>query len=163
MAEILVVCTANICRSPVVAALLKDRLAKRGLSDWKISSAGTWAHIKRSAARNSIRVMDEYGLDIHDHKSRLIDEPHLHEADLILCMESGHVEALKVEFPEEAQKIFLFTEMSGHPYSVHDPYGEPFLAFQKMAAEMAGLVDTGLDRIIKTAEANSKRKLTNLR
>ncbi len=162
MAEILVVCTANICRSPVVAALLRDRLNKRGLTNWKVSSAGTWAHVERGAARNSIRVMDEYGLDIDDHKSRLINQTHLNEADLILCMESGHVEALKIEFPEHADKIFLLTEMSGHPYSVHDPYGEPFLSFQKMAAEMAGLVDSGLDRIIQIAEGNSQRKLTNL-
>ena len=158
MAHILVVCTANICRSPVVAALLCDRLNKRGLKDWTVSSAGTWAQIKRGAARNSIRVMKEYGLDISDHKAQLITDKHLIEADLTLCMEEGHVEALKVEFPEQADKVFLLTEMSGHPYSVHDPYGEPLLSFQKMAAELAGLVDSGLDKIIQIAEENSLRK-----
>jgi protein-tyrosine-phosphatase len=164
MAHILVVCTANICRSPVVAALLRDRINKRGLKDWTVSSAGTWAQLRRGAADNSIRVMAEYGLDISDHKARIIEEKHLSEADLVLCMELGHVEALKVEFPDQAGKVFLLTEMSGHPYSVHDPYGEPLLAFQKMAAELAGLVDSGLDKIIRIAEENSKRykKPTNL-
>ncbi len=157
MAHILVVCTANICRSPIVAALLKDRLQKKGIGDWTVSSAGTWAQMKRGAARNSILVMTEYGLDISDHIAQMIEEAHLRESDLILCMESGHVEALKFEFPFYSDKVFLFTEMAGAPYSVHDPYGEPFDAFQKMAAELAEIVDTGLNRMIQIAEENSKR------
>jgi hypothetical protein len=69
----------------------------------------------------------------------------------------GHVEALKVEFPKQAGKIFLLSEMSGQPYSVHDPYGEPLLAFQKMAAELAGLMDSGIEKIIRLANENAKR------
>jgi len=157
MAHILVVCTANICRSPVVAALLRDRLLKQGLEDWTVSSAGTWAQIRRGAALNSIQVMASYGLDISDHTAQMIVEELLLEADLVLCMETGHVEALKIEFPAQADKVFLLTEMAGEPYSVHDPYGGPLVSFQKMAAELTVLIDAGLDRIILIAEENSKR------
>ncbi len=34
MANILIVCTANICRSPVVHALLADRLLRNGYPEW---------------------------------------------------------------------------------------------------------------------------------
>ena len=49
MAHIMVVCTANICRSPVAETLLRDRLEKEGLADWEVSSAGTWAETGQRA------------------------------------------------------------------------------------------------------------------
>ena len=158
MAHILVICTANICRSPVAAALLRDRLHKRGLDDWTVSSAGTWAQMKRGAADNSVRVMDQYGLDIHDHTARMVEKGYLQAADLVLCMEAGHAEALRAEFSRDAYKVFLLTEMVGQSYSIHDPFGEPLVAYQRMAAELENLIDKGMDRIVLLAEENSGRR-----
>lgn len=158
MAHILVICTANICRSPVAAALLRDRLHKRGLDDWTVSSAGTWAQMKRGAADNSVRVMDQYGLDIHDHTARMVKSGYLEAADLVLCMEAGHAEALRAEFSRDAYKVFLLTEMVGQSYSIHDPFGEPLVAYQRMAAELENLIDKGMDRIVLLAEENSGRR-----
>ncbi len=156
MAHILIICTANICRSPVAEGLLRDRLAERGLTDWTVSSAGTWAVQKRGASQNSIIVSKDYGLDISDHVARMVEEAYLREADLVLCMEVGHAEALRAEFPAEAHKVFMLTEMSGRAYSVYDPFGEPLISYQRMAAELAGLIDGGLDRIVALAEQNSQ-------
>lgn len=158
MAHILVICTANICRSPVAEALLRDRLQKRGLDDWTVSSAGTWAQFSRGAADNSILVMDQYGLDIHDHTARMVESDHLQAADLVLCMEAGHAEALRAEFSPDAHKVYLLTAMVGQSYSIHDPIGEPLKAYQRMAAELAGLIDKGMDRIVQLAEENSGRR-----
>ena len=72
MANILVICTANICRSPVAAALLRDRLRRRGLSDWRVESAGTWAVVARGASRYSVDLMGRYGHDITGHRSRMV-------------------------------------------------------------------------------------------
>lgn len=154
MAHILVICTANICRSPVAEALLVNRLQDRGYDDWTVSSAGTWAMVKRGAAHNSQVVSAQYGLDISDHIARMVEESYLTEADLVLCMEEGHVEALKAEFPDEAQKIYPITAMAGPTYSVADPFGGSLLDYQQMAAELASIIDRGLDRIIELAEAN---------
>jgi protein-tyrosine-phosphatase len=155
MANILVVCTANICRSPVAEALLKDRLHDRGHDDWRVSSAGTWARIKRGASHNSQVVAAQYGFDISNHLARMVEESLLGEADLVLCMEEGHVEALKIEFPDEAYKIYPITAMAGPTYSVEDPFGSSLLDYQRMAAELASIIDRGLDRIIELAETNS--------
>lgn len=159
MAHILIICTANICRSPVAEALLRDRLNKRGLEDWTVSSAGTWAMQVRGAAENSIKVVSEYGLDIQDHEARMVEKQHLSESDLVLCMEMGHAEALRAEFPDQAFKVFLISEMSGRAYSVRDPFGEPMIAYQRMAAELAGLIDKGMDRIVQLAEENYAGRL----
>lgn len=155
MAHILIICTANICRSPVAAALLDDRLQNRGYDSWTVSSAGTWAMTKRGAAHNSQIVSAQYGLDISDHIARMVEESYLKEADLVLCMEEGHVEALMVEFPDQAHKIYPITAMDGPTYSVNDPFGGSLQDYQQMAAELAGIIDGGMNRIIELAEVNS--------
>jgi len=155
MAHILVICTANICRSPVATALLRDRLSKRNLSDWTVSSAGTWAQLRRGASHNSILVMAQHGLDINNHLSRMVELPHVAEADLVLCMEVGHAEALRAEFPEHAHKVYMLTEMVDRAYSINDPYGGPYDAYQRMATELIEVIDGGMDQIVALAEANA--------
>ena len=156
MTEILVICTANICRSPVGAALLQDRLHQRGITDWQVRSAGTWAQEKRGASQYSVEIMAEQGFDIHEHQAEMLELSHMQQADLVLCMEAGHVEALKAEFPEYGHKVYLISEMAGMRYSISDPYGQSKDAYYRMVEGLTQVIETGLDRII--AEAASQRK-----
>lgn len=158
MARILIVCTANICRSPVAAAVLRDRLQKRGLLDWQVGSAGTWAMIPRGASRNSIEVMGQRGFDITNHRATMVREGHVAGADLVLTMEVGHAEALRAEFPAQAHKVFMLTEMVGQAYNVEDPYGGPYDEYVRMADSVTGVIDNGLDRIIALAQANANNR-----
>ena len=155
MPQVLIVCTANICRSPVAEGLLRHRLQGEGKEDWKVTSAGTWAQWARGAAQNSIQVMAEKGIDIRDHRARPVNEEMLVEADLVLCMEQGHAEALRAEFPAAAEKIYLLSEMVGRKYSISDPYGSPLPEYQRMAGELSDLIDRGYHRIVEIAEANA--------
>lgn len=154
MAHILVVCTGNTCRSPVGEALLRDRLQKRGLTDWQVESAGTWVQVIRGASRYSVEVLAEQGLDIRDHRAQMITRQHLQDADLVLCMESGHVEALRAEFPEYTGKTHLFSEMVGHSYSISDPFGQSKDAYYRMVKDLTEVVDEGLDTVIELASQN---------
>lgn len=154
MPQILIVCTANICRSPVVAALLKQRLDEKGFSDWQVASAGTWAVLSRGAARFSIQIMAEQGIDITGHWAKMINEDLIAQSDLVLCMELGHVEALQIEFNAYKNRIFTLSEMTGNRYSVKDPYGSPIDDYRDMVAEVTRLLDAGLDRIIALTKAN---------
>ncbi|MEZ4511957.1 MAG: hypothetical protein R3C62_08775 [Chloroflexota bacterium] len=149
------VCTANICRSPVAEGLLRDRLQKRGLADWTVSSAGTWAQLKRGASQNSVIAMSERGLDISNHSAQMVEAKHLREVDLVLCMETGHAEALRAEFHQYAPKIHLLTEMAGRYYSISDPYGQSLSAYKLMANEVEEIIDEGLEEIIRLAEENA--------
>lgn len=154
MANILVICTANICRSPVATGLLKDRLERRGLADWVVSSAGTWAIVERGASRHSIEVMQRNGYDIANHRARMVDAAMVRDADLILCMEVGHAEALRAEFPGQAEKVFMLSEMIDQAFSVSDPYGGAYSEYELMYEGMVDLVDSGLDRIIELASSH---------
>jgi protein-tyrosine phosphatase len=155
MTNILVVCTANICRSPVVAALLSVRLQERGFVDWRVYSAGTWAILTRGASRYSVQLMAGQGIDITAHRARMVDEAMLREADLILCMELGHVEALQVEFPDYRDKIYALSEMVGKSYSIEDPYGGSLSDYESMVRQVTELIDGGLDTIIQLAESRA--------
>lgn len=155
MANILIICTANICRSPVATALLRDRLRQRGLSDWTVDSAGTWAMVKRGASRYSIDVMERNNLDITGHRSKMIDRTHMRAADLVLTMEDGHAEALRTEYPEYMHKIYMLTEMIGRNYNIPDPYGGPLPEYERMYDGLSQVIDDGLDRIIAIARKNA--------
>ncbi len=158
MANILMICTANICRSPVAEAVLRDRLHKRGLTDWVVSSAGTWAQIRGGASRNSVIVMQNEGLDISNHTARMVNAEYLQEADLVLCMEPGHAEALRFEFANEADKIYVLSAMVGFGYGINDPYGGPLKEYEQMAMEVTDLIERGLDKIITLAEENEQKR-----
>ncbi len=154
MARILIVCTANICRSPVAAALLRDRFRQRGLKDWLVGSAGTWAVAVRPASRHSVSVMSRHGHDITGHRAAMVDEHFLRDADLVLTMETGHAEALRSEFPAHAHKVHLLTEMIDRSYDVADPYGGPVEEYERMYESLSEIIDEGLDRIITLAARN---------
>ena len=154
MPHILVVCTANICRSPVAEAVLRDRLQRCGLLDWTVDSAGTWGLDGRGASQHSITIMSEAGLDLQAHRARTITEEMLEKANLVICMESGHVEAIKAEFPQYKERVFLLSEMIGYRYSIGDPYGGPLENYKRMAKEITNIIDEGLERIVALASMN---------
>src|SRR5690554_1960641 len=158
MPHVLLICTANICRSPVAEGLLRRELEKHGMEEWTVSSAGTWVTRERGASHNSILVLAERGLDISDHQARGVNTEILAEADLVLCMESGHAEALRVEFPEAAHKIYMLSEMIGESFSIADPYGDERPAYERMAEEVETLISEGFWRIVELGGENAKKR-----
>jgi protein-tyrosine-phosphatase len=93
----------------------------------------------------------------------MIEARHLREADLILCMEAGHVEALQVEFPDQAHKVHLITDLIGRPYGINDPYGGPMRGYELMYETLVDVIDTALGRIIALAEANAAGRMERVR
>lgn len=153
MKKIIAVCTANICRSPVVEAVLRERLTAQGLEEWQVESAGTWAQNGQAPSRYSEEILAERGLDISGHTSKVITREMLEEAALVLGLAEGHVEAMRAEFPDQASKIFLLTEMVGQRYSISDPYGGPRFAYERMVDDVTQLIEDGLPRIIELANS----------
>ena len=86
----------------------------------------------------------------------MIQESYLEEADLVLCLATGHKEALTAEFPQYANSVYLLTEMINKRYSISDPYGQALSEYQRMADEVAKIIDLGLDRIIELAHGSGE-------
>lgn len=157
MTIILVVCTGNICRSPMAAGLLRARLAQdEKREDWRVISAGTWAVGGRRASAYAVAEMDERGIDISTHRSQAVDATLMERADLVLVMTSGHAEALSVAFPDQSHKVHRLSEMTGQAYDIADPYGGTRLEYAYLAQELEQLIDEGYERIVSLAEEVSR-------
>lgn len=153
---ILVVCTGNLCRSPMATGLLRHRLAEAELDDeFEVVSAGTWALTGSPAADYSRQVMAERGISISEHRARTVSEADVAAADVVLVMEEGHREALLAEFPAARSKVHLMTEVIGKRYDIADPYGSDVNQYAYCAAHLAGIIDAGLDRIVAWARRDA--------
>ena len=87
-ADILVVCTANICRSPMGEAFLRASLAERN-SSLTVTSAG-FLEDGRRVDPLSAEAAASFGLDISTHRSARMSMEQLEAATLILCMTTEH-------------------------------------------------------------------------
>src|SRR4051794_35705488 len=93
-----VVCTANVCRSPMGAALLRERAAHHGV-ELDVVSAGLIGGGRR-ADPAAVRAMDRRGIDLDPHRSVGIGEVDLAELDLVLTMERDQVREIVVAEPD---------------------------------------------------------------
>ena len=107
--EVLVVCTGNICRSPMAEALLRAHLEANGtIAD--VASAGTMAW-GGGATDHAVEVMREHGLDLAGHESRQLDRALVESADLVLGMTRTHVDRVSTLVPDAADRTFLVGEL----------------------------------------------------
>jgi protein-tyrosine phosphatase len=155
MAHVLIVCTANICRSPLVEAMLRQKLQINGYKDWVVSSAGTWAEWERPAARYSQKIAQRIGLDLADHVAKMITPDMMATADLVLVMTGNHKEALQIDFKDQSDKVFLMSEMVGRSYNIVDPYGGPPEGYEEMYRDVSRLLDQGFDNIVALASGDA--------
>jgi protein-tyrosine-phosphatase len=146
MGSVLFVCTANRCRSPMAEYLFRERMAYEEPA-WRIESAGTWAADGDPAMPRTEAVLAEVGLDASGHRSRSVDRCDLASFDLILVMEAGHREALSVEFPEVASRIYLLSEMVGKKFDVRDPVAGTTEDYRQTLREIRSLLAQGEGRI----------------
>jgi protein-tyrosine phosphatase len=107
---VLVVCTGNICRSPMGEVLMRAHLEARGVAA-RVHSAGTLAW-GGSATGNAEIVMREHGFDLDGHHSRGLTRDMVTNADLVLGMTREHVWRVTGLSAEAAERAFLVGELA---------------------------------------------------
>ena len=143
----------------MAAALLLARIQKEcaDWQDWQIGSAGTWALDGEMAANVSRQVMAERGIDISAHRAQTVTAEMLDQYNLILTMEPGQKEALQVEFPAFADRVFLLSEMEGAQLAVEDPYGGPIEGYRATARKIDRMLVRGMTRIVSLASGKAPK------
>lgn len=126
-ATVLVVCTANQCRSPVGAALLTE-LATRQLGNgaWTVTSAGTDAQLGMPVAEQAGRIARRWGQDLSGHRARQLDRDMIAAADLIVTMEPQHLDRVIQLVPNAMRRSYAWLELArlaDHADMPADPAG----------------------------------------
>ena len=154
MPSILFVCTANLYRSPLAAAFFFRKLTAEGLTRrWRVASAGTWTTSGQRVPSNVLLAAGAAGLDLASHLTRQVDRDLLARFDLILVMEKGHREALRIEFPFVQEKVHLLSEVADQlEYDVADPANSG-LATSEIVAAISGLIDRAYPHICQLVES----------
>jgi protein-tyrosine phosphatase len=121
---IIVLCTANICRSPMAAALLSRRLAALGVGV-AVRSAGMLSS-GDPPCPEATSVMAWHGVDITSHRSRLAQAGDLAHADLVLAMARDNLRYAVITEPGIWPRAFTLKELvrRGEQIGARRP-GEP--------------------------------------
>ena len=111
MTSILVVCTGNICRSPIAEGMVRNALTARfGGSAPAVSSAGTWGVEGAEATPEAVKAAAERGVIIGEHRARRLSTDMASHADLVLVMGTEHRDALGHDL-EVASRTFTLKEL----------------------------------------------------
>src|SRR5690625_478253 len=88
---ILMICTGNICRSPMAEAVMRHYVKQRGIKA-DVLSCGLDAPVGRRPHRFALQVNESHGIPISEEKTSVLCEPaQLKYATLLLVMENHHL------------------------------------------------------------------------
>lgn len=153
--RITVVCTGNICRSPMGEWLLRERFEAAGLGHRVVvDSAGTTAWEEGNPADpRAIAAMHRHGHigDYSDHRARTFDKRRFDDRDLVLAADHGHYTVLRrlAGSREAKDRIRMIRSYDpsgpkGDDLAIADPWYGDDSDFDRTYAE----IDAALDGII---------------
>ncbi|HEU4780895.1 MAG TPA: hypothetical protein VFS58_13515 [Steroidobacteraceae bacterium] len=116
-AKVLVVCHGNIYRSPLVAVRLRELLGPGRV----ISSAGFHPKGERPSPAAHINMSARLGVDLSQHRSRVVSDADFAGADLIVLMDRRNWVSLKRAEADESKFVWLGA-MGPNPMEIPDPY-----------------------------------------
>jgi protein-tyrosine phosphatase len=127
--RVCMVCTGNICRSPMAEIVLRDIVQQAGLAHRvSVTSAGTgdW-HVGEQADPRTIAALADRGFDASQHRAKQFDPSSFDELDLIIALDRTHERAIRswATSDSDRSKIRLLTSFDtdpGRQLDVPDPY-----------------------------------------
>ena len=148
---IVVVCTANICRSPMAAGLLQHALAAQPepLRSLQVVSAGVAARSGEPVSENSVVALKKVGIDISGRLSRPLTQPMLDGALAVLCMTESHRAMIRLQAEPPPKNLYLFREFMPQrgDKEIPDPFGGPIRIYEACRDEMVEAIPTLLEHL----------------
>ena len=150
--SVLFVCTGNVTRSPVAAAMFR-RLADASGERWEVGSAGTGT-VKGSPPNPVVAfVMFGRGTPIQQHRSRPVTRRLLDRYYWIMVMERSHREKLLEIAPEAGERVqvlrrFGRRELPLPELDMPDPTGKEVDDYR----ELFDILDEEVPRLFKALQ-----------
>ena len=149
MLRVLFVCSGNTCRSPMAQLLLQQAIIEKGWSEEiQVVSAGVCAAVGEPVSEGARLAMQRRGIDALSHSARLLDGALVDQASLILVMTKGHAAAVGNLYPSGKDKTYTLAQFCNLAMDVQDPFGGDEVLYEQCAAQLAGLIDRLLPRLI---------------
>ena len=146
MYRILVICTANICRSPVGQVFLEHLLKDQKV---KVDSAGTLALNGNAADTTMQELLIERGYpNITTHRSQALMPSLIQKYDLLLCMTDEHRNQVTKMSPIATGKVKLFGHWDQQA-QVSDPIGGPRVEYEASVEQIEKLSKLWADKLIQ--------------
>lgn len=120
---VLLVCTGNVCRSPMAEFLLRRWLGPD--SPWDVVSAGVSTFDGLPPSDEAVEALREEGIDAVQHRSRYLSQGLVDSADLVVVMTRSHRRMILDRFPRARERVVLLNEFSHlrKGEDVEDPIG----------------------------------------
>lgn len=147
--KLLFICTANICRSPMAEAIFNALAADSGLSA-RAHSAGVEAREGSPVHPNAVTALEEVGISSGRHRARRVREAMIDESNLVLAMNSQHVEELQHLFAEQSHKLHVlpvYADVASG--SIPDPYGLTIPAYRTSVRQLSECIERVIEALKK--------------
>jgi len=121
----LFICFGNIMRSPMCEALMKRSVANVADGNLFVNSAGLNATPGTPAHPWGVIAARDFGIDLSDHRSRLVNLELLDQADAIFAMDYQNQVELLCRYPAIRHKVFMLSAYAGEGHSsveIRDPF-----------------------------------------
>lgn len=104
------VCTGNICRSPIAAAVLRDRFEAAGLAGRVVVDSGgiSAEEVGNPIDPRAARVLRQAGYAVPTETAHQVTPQDIRARDLLLPMTAQHARRLRTLAPEDAAKVRLW-------------------------------------------------------
>lgn len=157
--RILIVCTGNTCRSPMAAAVLRERMIQilggparlspreqaRFLAQfgYRIESAGIAPYPGTPASPHAMAAVAELKYSLEGHESQQASPELLEEFDLALALTSHHARRLRDIAPPH-----LKIEPLDPVRDIDDPYGGPIEIYRSTLARIREVIEQRLPALL---------------
>lgn len=108
--RVVVVCSGDLCRSPLAAALLREGLPPG--SAVEVTSAGTRAMVGSPSPQRLLRLAACRGVDLGDHAPRQLVREHLADTDLVLTATRDQRATVVGALPGALRRTFTLRELA---------------------------------------------------
>lgn len=144
-------------RSPMCEALMKRAVADLSGLNVKVRSAGLNAKAGSPAHPWAVIAARDFGVDLSQHRSRLLTPEMLDQADAIFAMDYQNQVELLCRYPAARQRVFMLSAYAGDNYRSTE-IQDPFYGNEDETRRCYRILQHCTDNLVATLASNAARE-----